>query len=60
MLDGSIYITDWHKTEENRVLVRKFAEDDMVNGRTDQIAQYLDEDLYSTVPALPMVAKHIS
>ena len=45
MLDGSTEITDLDRTEANRDLVRRFAEQVLVDGRLDLLATYVSEDL---------------
>ena len=46
MTDGTTEIKDLDKTEQNKVLVRNFVEDILVNGRMEKLAGYFDGDNY--------------
>lgn len=46
MVDGSTEITDQHKTEENKTLVKNFVTDVLVNGDMSKLASYFDSDHY--------------
>lgn len=46
MIDGETQITDLDKTATNKVLVAKFIDDILVNGRMDQLPNYFDGDNY--------------
>ena len=46
MLDGTTEITDLHKTEENREFIRSFVTEVMMNGRLDQLEQFITTDGY--------------
>ncbi len=46
MLDGTAEVVDRDKTEANKVLVRAFVDDILVNGRMDKLAGYFDGDNY--------------
>ena len=52
MLDGSTEITDLDKTEANRDLARRFAEQVLVEGQTDLLDTYVDEALIQHNPNL--------
>jgi len=39
-------VTDLGKTEQNKALVRQFVDDNLVNGRMEQLAGYFDGDNY--------------
>ncbi|OFX23418.1 MAG: hypothetical protein A2V77_01025 [Anaeromyxobacter sp. RBG_16_69_14] len=47
MVDGPADPTDLAKTDANKVLVRAFVDDILVNGRMEKLAGYFDGDLYS-------------
>jgi predicted SnoaL-like aldol condensation-catalyzing enzyme len=47
MIDGPTEATDLEHTEENKLLIRKFVEDILVNGKLDQLASYYDGDRYT-------------
>jgi predicted SnoaL-like aldol condensation-catalyzing enzyme len=46
MLDGATTPIDLDKTEANKVLVRSFVDDILVNGKMDKLAGYYDGDNY--------------
>lgn len=46
MIDGTTEIKDLDKTEENKALVKGFAEDILVNGKMGKFAGYFDGDNY--------------
>lgn len=47
MIDGPTAATDLDKTEQNKLLVRQFVDDILVNGRMDKLAGYYDGDSYT-------------
>jgi predicted SnoaL-like aldol condensation-catalyzing enzyme len=46
MIDGATRVRDLVKTKANKILVRGFVEDVLVNGKTDNLAGYFDGDNY--------------
>lgn len=46
MIDGAAEIKDLDKTEANKILVRNFVDDILVNGRMEKLAGYFDGDNY--------------
>jgi predicted SnoaL-like aldol condensation-catalyzing enzyme len=46
MVDGTSIVNDINKTEENKVIVRNFVEDVLVNGKMEKLADYFDGDNY--------------
>jgi predicted SnoaL-like aldol condensation-catalyzing enzyme len=46
MIDGATRVRDLVKTKANKILVRGFVEDVLVNGKTDNLARYFDGDNY--------------
>ena len=58
MIDGPTQPADLDKTAENKVLVRAFVDDILVNGRMDKLAGYFDGDNY--IQHNPQVADQVS
>jgi len=46
MIDGPTTVSDLDKTSENKLLVRFFVKDVLVNGKLDKLASYFDGDNY--------------
>ncbi len=46
MVDGPTQVTDLNKTEANKVLVRAFVDDILINGRMDKLPGYFDGNNY--------------
>lgn len=46
MIDGATEIKDLDKTEANKILVKNFVEDILVNGKMEKIASYFNGDDY--------------
>lgn len=46
MIDGATQIKDLDKTEVNKILVKNFVEDILVNGKMEKLAGYFDGDNY--------------
>jgi predicted SnoaL-like aldol condensation-catalyzing enzyme len=46
MIDGATTATDLDKTAANKILVKNFVEDILVNGKLDKLASYYDGDNY--------------
>jgi predicted SnoaL-like aldol condensation-catalyzing enzyme len=46
MVDGATSAENIEKTAENKVLVKTFVDDILVNGRMDKLANYIDGDSY--------------
>lgn len=47
MVDGSIEVTDQELTEGNRELVRSFIQTVLIDGQTDRLTEFVNEDNYS-------------
>ena len=47
MIDGATELKDLNKTEANKVLVRNFVEDILVNGKMEKLSGYFDGDDYT-------------
>mgnify|MGYP000439279790 CR=1 FL=1 len=58
MIDGPVVVVDRHKTALNKVLVKSFVEDILVNGRMEKLAGYFDGDRY--IQHNPQVADTLS
>lgn len=58
MLDGPTQVTDLNKTEANKVLVRAFVDDILINGRMDKLAGYFDGNNY--IQHNPQIADGLS
>lgn len=58
MLDGPTQASDLDQTASNKVLVRAFVDDILVNGQMDKLAGYFDGDNY--LQHNPMVADRVS
>ena len=56
--DGISKITDFDKTEENKVLVENFVNDILVNGKMEKLAGYFDGDKY--IQHNPQIADGLS
>jgi predicted SnoaL-like aldol condensation-catalyzing enzyme len=46
MVDGPTEVTDLELTESNRALARSFAEAILINGRLDQLSDFINEETY--------------
>ncbi|PJJ08126.1 putative SnoaL-like aldol condensation-catalyzing enzyme [Flavobacterium sp. 1] len=46
MIDGTTELKDLDKTEANKILVRSFVDDILVNGKMEKLAGYFDGDNY--------------
>lgn len=46
MIDGTAEVKDLDKTQANKVLIKNFVEDILVNGRMEKLAAYYDGDNY--------------
>ena len=46
MIDGTTEVKDLDKTEANKVLVKSYIEDILVNGKMEKLADYFDGDNY--------------
>lgn len=46
MIDGPTETSDLDKTEENKLLIRQFVEDILVNGKLDKLGGYFDGERY--------------
>lgn len=58
MIDGPTEVTDLARTAQNKVLVKAFVDDVLVNGRLDRLAGYFDGDNY--VQHNPQIADGLS
>jgi len=47
MLDGPTEATDFDKTEPNRAIVRSFVNEILINGKSDKLKHYIDEQCYT-------------
>jgi len=47
MVDGLTEATDLDKTEPNREIVRSFVETVLINGQTDELGHYIDDEHYT-------------
>lgn len=56
--DGTTKVTDLDKTEENKVFVKNFVNDILVNGKMDKLASYFDGDNY--IQHNPQIADGLS
>jgi len=58
MIDGATEIKDVDKTEANKLLVRSFIEDILVNGKFEKLSEYFDGDNY--IQHNPQIADQLS
>lgn len=58
MIDGITAIKDFNKTNENKILVKSFIEDILVNGKMEKLAGYFDGDNY--IQHNPQIADGLS
>ncbi len=58
MIDGTTELKDLDKTESNKVLVKNFVDDILVNGKMEKLAGYFDGDNY--IQHNPQIADQLS
>jgi len=58
MIDGPTEASDFDRTQENKVLIRQFVEDVLVNGKLDRLNAYFDGDEY--VQHNPQIADNLT
>lgn len=58
LIDGGTIVKDLDKTEANKILVRNFVNDILVNGKFDKLASYFDGDNY--IQHNPFIANGVS
>ncbi|GAB5487492.1 MAG: nuclear transport factor 2 family protein [Parasphingorhabdus sp.] len=46
MVDGPTVIEDLHKTEENKAIVKGFADDVLIGGKADKVTDYISTEQY--------------